>query len=451
MKNYFTEQTVTPPELTVQEGLLTITQVESAKWRWNFEDVKIQRSRSLLVLVGESVASGYFYRPELTFADILREFYPDHDVIDLSRVDLPFGDVLKFRPLLEKLSPEGVILFAGNNDMTGKGENPETLEWLFQMNTNLQVIVPGFNFTGWPALQETIGLEALSPRITHETKKMMLNLAKKYQVEVVQVEEMGLAHDELYLDYCHLTRKALYKLAGSLSAKSIPVPENHLLEQKARKRAFFHCYGFGQFKLSLEHLKKIKGLGENVDYRNFVSTLYTAIFSGASPLLLENLFDHVSYPGIPALESKQNFFLPPTFLEEYLREEARKTITVSLEKRLNLLEERNCLLSKKHLIHPVYTDPYLQRVSYGVSFKAYFLQASIGKNPKLKSLVSENSYSIALNGKSLGASEGEIPLSLDLLSFYNEITITVKKADLTDEEIRKRGRFRVHLLEIISD
>ncbi len=84
--------------------------------------IPLTGEKKRIVLLGESVARGYFYDPVITPAQILNQqlhaFGPaGYEVIDLARTNQKFHELMN--TLLESLAlkPDGLLIFAGNNWM----------------------------------------------------------------------------------------------------------------------------------------------------------------------------------------------------------------------------------------------------------------------------------------------------------------------------------------------
>ncbi|MFB6394223.1 hypothetical protein [Polymorphospora lycopeni] len=76
--------------------------------------------RRRVVLLGESVARGLFYEPTVTPAKLLRSALDTAapgaaEVVDLARSGARFQDILDLADAARDLSPDAVIVFAGNN------------------------------------------------------------------------------------------------------------------------------------------------------------------------------------------------------------------------------------------------------------------------------------------------------------------------------------------------
>src|SRR5262249_17523530 len=94
-----------------------------SEWRYwaELEKLPLDEERRQVVLLGESVARGYYYDPGTNFArllgDCLRQVsgLESVDVIDLARTDA--SSYVLLRSLLEAatLRPEALVVFAGNN------------------------------------------------------------------------------------------------------------------------------------------------------------------------------------------------------------------------------------------------------------------------------------------------------------------------------------------------
>lgn len=71
--------------------------------------------RPRLLLIGESVATGYLYAPWYTPAGVLRELLPAWDVVDLARTNESLESLaVTFEQALQ-LEPDVVVMWAGNN------------------------------------------------------------------------------------------------------------------------------------------------------------------------------------------------------------------------------------------------------------------------------------------------------------------------------------------------
>jgi hypothetical protein len=83
------------------------------------EEISAKGSRQRVVLVGESVARGFFYEPEITPTAVLHHLLGSHadavEVVDLARTDLSAKALLKLLDEVDTLEPDALILFAGNN------------------------------------------------------------------------------------------------------------------------------------------------------------------------------------------------------------------------------------------------------------------------------------------------------------------------------------------------
>jgi hypothetical protein len=98
----------------------------SADWRLARErwaDVEIippKSKRRRIILLGESVARGYFYDPLYTPASVLQTLLERHlpegaEVIDLAANDLSSSELLELLFKAPALSPDALVIFAGNN------------------------------------------------------------------------------------------------------------------------------------------------------------------------------------------------------------------------------------------------------------------------------------------------------------------------------------------------
>jgi hypothetical protein len=94
-----------------------------ADWRmWaDAPEIVLGEGRRRVVLLGESVARGYFYAPAVTPAAILQgmlrtcDGLADLDVIDLSRTSILLPEMVHLLRQSAQLRPDAVVVFAGNN------------------------------------------------------------------------------------------------------------------------------------------------------------------------------------------------------------------------------------------------------------------------------------------------------------------------------------------------
>jgi hypothetical protein len=92
------------------------------QWRFWADVDRIKPKRGpRVVLLGESVARGYLYDPEITPARILEAMLQGvpglerAEVVDLARTDLGVDELRTMLDLLPAIEPDAVVLFAGNN------------------------------------------------------------------------------------------------------------------------------------------------------------------------------------------------------------------------------------------------------------------------------------------------------------------------------------------------
>ena len=93
------------------------------EWRFwaNVHEIAPKGGKKRIVLIGESVARGYFYDPNYTVAEELAgilkkvEGFPEAEVIDLARAGLNMSGLLQLIRCCPALEPDAVVLFAGNN------------------------------------------------------------------------------------------------------------------------------------------------------------------------------------------------------------------------------------------------------------------------------------------------------------------------------------------------
>ncbi|QXU43264.1 hypothetical protein [Pedobacter sp. D749] len=93
----------------------------------NASMINLLKEKNRIVLLGESVARGYFYDPYYNPAKALEKFlcdqdiYPASEIIDLARTSLDLTGLYDIFNSCIKLQPDVVIIFAGNNWWTELG------------------------------------------------------------------------------------------------------------------------------------------------------------------------------------------------------------------------------------------------------------------------------------------------------------------------------------------
>lgn len=103
------------------------------EWRYwcDREEIPAVSSCQRIVLLGESVARGYFLDPDYTPAKVLQHLmsqfaYQPFEVVDLARTNLEFPALLKILKESVVLQPAAIVLFAGNN-------------WIFEAHKTIDV------------------------------------------------------------------------------------------------------------------------------------------------------------------------------------------------------------------------------------------------------------------------------------------------------------------------
>jgi hypothetical protein len=92
-------------------------------WRFwsNAERIGAKGKRKRVVLLGESVARGFYYEPKFNPASALRIMlesacgHEQIDVVDLARLDLEMPDLRRLAAAAVALGPDAMVIFAGNN------------------------------------------------------------------------------------------------------------------------------------------------------------------------------------------------------------------------------------------------------------------------------------------------------------------------------------------------
>ena len=92
---------------------------EFSKWA-DVERIIVKPNKKNIVLIGESVARGYFFDPVMPFSKILQTHFDyawpnEVNLIDLARVDLTVTHLIKLLRDARQLKPDSIIVFAGNN------------------------------------------------------------------------------------------------------------------------------------------------------------------------------------------------------------------------------------------------------------------------------------------------------------------------------------------------
>lgn len=87
----------------------------------NVSKIPLVKEKNRIVLLGESVARGYFYDPYYNPAIALKNIlaaqrtYPESEVIDLARTSLGLEQLYEVFDSCIKLKPDTIVIFAGNN------------------------------------------------------------------------------------------------------------------------------------------------------------------------------------------------------------------------------------------------------------------------------------------------------------------------------------------------
>lgn len=108
-----------------------IDPVESGFWA-DHAEFPAKSTQRRVVLIGESVATGFFFAPQYTLAKALQQILRAEDdqieVIDLTRPDLSF-EIIELVRQSQRLNPDAILFFAGNNWQTALDD-----ESLFQQS-----------------------------------------------------------------------------------------------------------------------------------------------------------------------------------------------------------------------------------------------------------------------------------------------------------------------------
>jgi hypothetical protein len=110
------------------------SEARRAEWsRWaNVPSIPRKGTRKRVLLLGESVARGYFYDPGLTAAQALESsltaaWGEPVEVVDLAKVDLLIPELISLSDTALALEPDVLVVFAGNNWFT-RSERDRCLE-----------------------------------------------------------------------------------------------------------------------------------------------------------------------------------------------------------------------------------------------------------------------------------------------------------------------------------
>lgn len=87
------------------------------------KEIKLNNKKKIVIL-GESVAQSYGWNPDYSFAKLLQENNPNYQVIDLSRISAQFTSLLNYEEIINKIKPEKVVIFGGNNLVTYTPNTP---------------------------------------------------------------------------------------------------------------------------------------------------------------------------------------------------------------------------------------------------------------------------------------------------------------------------------------
>jgi hypothetical protein len=106
----------------LEDGALERDGAMASEWR-SWADVHRipAKRRPRVVLIGESVARGYLYDPELTPAGVLQQHLDRAlggqgvEVVDLARMDLSLRGLVDLVERVDLLDPDAIVVWAGNN------------------------------------------------------------------------------------------------------------------------------------------------------------------------------------------------------------------------------------------------------------------------------------------------------------------------------------------------
>ncbi|MDO6435460.1 hypothetical protein Q4E93_32905 [Flavitalea sp. BT771] len=143
-----------PPDQYDRIGIWSLKQQEgmdlyvrdtrfAADWRlWANQHVIFPKKGKRVVLLGESVARGYFYDPFFNPAIELRsrlqavEGFTDFEVVDLAKSGLTLEELSRLSESCLRLDPDLIIIFAGNNWAYSLYDSPVFSEYEIQSLTN---------------------------------------------------------------------------------------------------------------------------------------------------------------------------------------------------------------------------------------------------------------------------------------------------------------------------
>lgn len=400
----------------------SIVNADHVIWKWNFQEIPLD-SRPKLAILGESVASGYFYRPLITLGKIFQENYPDEQVIDLSRVDLPFENLNEFQQLISELRPRRLIIFAGNNFVPTSATNySELLEaqlgWIRTSlpDSEIFIIIPKFN-SQW--LDELTGKESLSPRILPELQNALRVYGKEVGATVIEAPS-----DCFLLDYCHYSWEGMKEIVESISHKKITSEIDVLTRIESLKNAFLHCYRYGQTELSLEHLATLEKIMPADRFSKFVTAFLEGIVFKGNPLFLENFLQevfgrevcHLSAPS----EDYYEMYYPEKKLFDFLLNKASHA-RITKQNVLDLLHPIRADVSPRKVDKQLFRAPFLHFLVDTGRCTIRFLKDEIsGDGLELQWQISEkHPVRFFLNGEELKSLE----FTRERLGDYNEIQL----------------------------
>lgn len=467
--------------------------------KWNFRSLKIAKNKPRLILIGESVASAYFYRPHQTFGKLLKDFFPHFEIVDLSMVDFPFWELGCFEEIVKRMNPERLVIFAGNNlgndfDEASVNEKLKSMLKIYQAK-RIDYILPIFNNRDWHPLEirtnsssvfrrlengqvnesdssrcpmvnflkgnenarwdSYVGLEDLTPGIRSSLRKAIKSTCGELGISVLDCAH-ALTSDDL-LDYCHVRLEGLHKLVQILAGEARSFVEEKNAEREALRQAFLHCWLSGRFKMATRHLKSLKDLMPEGEFQKFTSSFAEAIFSNTFPCFLNAINE---YPLTVSIRYK--IFYPPREVYTALKAvEPKLTYPVRASRDLNLLDFKRCLQSHRHQYASATQEPFLAYQGYFPVFKTYFLGAELkSKSLRLRSRIEipvsllrkYQEIRLCLNGTTLQILEPSAWIETDVTfsgtDEYNEVSIEV----IVDEEPKSipEALFMIHQLKIYS-
>lgn len=309
---------------------------EAEVFKWNFSEIRLDQ-RPKFLLIGDSVVSGYFYRPGLTLAMLLQETMPEYQIIDLTRIELYFYSLPDYSPLVKALRPEKVVLSVGYNFDTEPDDHlydriRENYKWILDSvrSEDVKIIIPQLTNL-LKKLPRHVWLRPAIRKVCTELNLPYLDLNELFK------------DDSHLIDYTHYTHRGLKIISEALTGIPSTFKPSERLVIESYLNAFFASYYRSYTELCISLLEKLKDLMEE-DFEKLCDGIRGAIFSANAGLFLGHslkyFYERRESDFVISVSNTNHLYYPSGKLFQYLDQNLRKPLTLEKKNKINLLEIR---------------------------------------------------------------------------------------------------------------